>query len=67
MNEMINKFLFVEVKFIPEMHLILDFLDLFIVLVEYLLKTKKESKKLKKYRRFKVYSSKRTGKCLLST
>ena len=41
MNEMINKFLLVEVKSIPEMHLILDFLNLFIVLVEHLLKTKK--------------------------
>ena len=46
MNETVNKFLLVGDKFIPEMHL--NNLDLLIVLVDHLLKIKKEFKNLKK-------------------
>ena len=44
MNEIVNEFLLVDDKFIPEMHL--DSPDLVIVLVVHLLKTKKEFKNL---------------------
>ena len=46
MNETVNKFLLVGDKFIPEMHL--NNLDLLIVLVDHLLKIKKEFKSLEK-------------------
>ena len=46
MNEIVNKFLLAEDKFMPEMHL--RHLDLHIVLVGCLQKTKKEYKNLKK-------------------
>ena len=45
MNEIVNKFLFAGDKFMPEMHLRQDLL---IVLVDHLLKLKKEFKNLKK-------------------
>ena len=45
MNKIINKFLLAEDIFMPEMHLRLD---LYIVLVDHLQKTKKESENLKK-------------------
>ena len=46
MNKINNKFLLAEDKFIPEMHL--ESPNLLIVLVDHLLKTKKELKNLKK-------------------
>ena len=46
MNEIVNKFLLAEDIFMPGMHLSSQ--DLHIVLVDYLQKTKKESKNLKK-------------------
>ena len=46
MNEIVNKFLLTGEKFMPEMHLKL--LDLLIVFVGHLLRTKKEFKNLKK-------------------
>ena len=46
MNDIINKFLLGGDKFMPEMHLKRQ--DLLIVLVDHLLKIKKEYKKLKK-------------------
>ena len=46
MNEIVNKFLLAGDKFIPEMHLKQP--DLLIVLVDHLLKTKKDLKNLKK-------------------
>ena len=49
MNEIVNKFLFAGDKFMPEMHLKFTYsLDLHIVLVDHLQKTKKEYKNLKK-------------------
>ena len=46
MNKIVNKFLLAGDKFIPEMHLKQP--DLLIVLVDHLLKTKKDLKNLKK-------------------
>ena len=46
MNEIVNKFLLTGEKFMPEMHLKL--LDLLIVFVGHLLRTKKEFKNFKK-------------------
>ena len=46
MNEIVNKFLLAGDKFMPEIHLKQP--DLLILLVEHLLKTKKEFKNLKK-------------------
>ena len=46
MNSIVNKFLLAEDKFMPEMHF--NSLDLLIVLLEHLLKAKKELKNLKK-------------------
>ena len=46
MNEIVNKFLLAADKFMPEIHLKQP--DLLILLVEHLLKTKKEFKNLKK-------------------
>ena len=46
MNEIVNKFLLTGDKVMPEMHLYS--LDLHIVLVDHLQKTKKEYKNLKK-------------------
>ena len=46
MNEIVNKFLLAGDKFMPEMHL--KYLGFTIVLVDHLLKTKKEFKSLKK-------------------
>ena len=46
MNEIVNKFLLAGDKFMPEMHL--KQLGCFIVLVNHLLKTKKEFRNLKK-------------------
>ena len=47
MNEIVNKFLLVGDKFMPEMQL--DNPDLVIVLVDHLIKIKKEFKNLKKH------------------
>ena len=46
MNEMVNQYLLARDKFMREMHF--KSLDLVIVLVDHLLKTKKEFKSLKK-------------------
>ena len=46
MNKIVNKFLLAGDKFMPEIHLKQP--DLLILLVEHLLKTKKEFKNLKK-------------------
>ena len=46
MNEIVNKFLLARDKFMPDIYE--DNLDLHIVLVNHLQKTKKEYKKLKK-------------------
>ena len=57
MNEIVNKFLLAGDKFMPEMHL--KHPGLIIVLVEYLLKTKKKFKNLKKQEIYlKVYLQK---------
>ena len=55
MNQKINKFLLTGDTFMPEMHLKQP--DLLIVLVDHLLKTKKEFKNSKK-RRYKLYLQK---------